>query len=191
MTAVALASTEASIFGTIITQPLWVIKTRMLLNTQPNLNDLQNFQFSCRQIQKQEGIRGYATGLNISLLLSFNGVLQMFTYEGPKKLYDSLNIPQTAYSEKNFFCGAISKFAAVLVTYPFTTVRTRAQQNQYIKDDKTKKYQGSLEIIRRTYQWEGLAGFYKGFQINILRGIMQRGIYFYCYELFKDLVSGR
>jgi hypothetical protein len=80
MTAVALASTEASIFGTVITQPLWVIKTRMLLNTQPNLNDLQNFQFSCRQIHKQEGIRGYATGLNISLLLSFNGVLQMFTY---------------------------------------------------------------------------------------------------------------
>lgn len=115
----------------------------------------------------------------------------MFTYEGLKKVYDSLDIPQTAFSEKHFFCGAVSKFAAVLVTYPFTTVRTRAQQNQYIKDDKTKKYQGSLEIIKRTLRDEGVHGFYKGFQINILRGIMQRGIYFYCYELFKDLLFGR
>lgn len=33
MNSVLIASTEASIFGTVVTQPLWVIKTRMLLNT--------------------------------------------------------------------------------------------------------------------------------------------------------------
>lgn len=33
MNAVLIASTEASLFGTIVTQPLWVVKTRMLLNT--------------------------------------------------------------------------------------------------------------------------------------------------------------
>jgi hypothetical protein len=40
MLSVTLASSEASIFGTLITQPLWVIKTRMLLNTKPNLRDI-------------------------------------------------------------------------------------------------------------------------------------------------------
>ena len=50
MTAVALASGEASLFGTIVTQPLWVIRTRMLLNTNPSLKDYDNFIFSCRQI---------------------------------------------------------------------------------------------------------------------------------------------
>lgn len=34
MDAVARASAEASILTTFITQPIWVIKTRMLLNTR-------------------------------------------------------------------------------------------------------------------------------------------------------------
>lgn len=76
----------------------------------------------------------------------------MFTYEGSKKMYDSMNIPQSMFSEKNFFCGALSKFVAVIITYPLTTVRTRAQQNQYIKDDKTRKYRGNIEIIKQTFK---------------------------------------
>ena len=127
------------------------------------------------------GWRGYATGLNLSLLLSVTGVLQMYTYEGTKKLYDYLDIPQTSLSERNFFCGAFSKFASVAISYPITTIRTRAQQNQYVVDEKTKKYGGNIEIIKRTYRGEGLYGFYKGFKVNILRGIFQKGIYFYIY----------
>lgn len=37
MSAVTLSSIEASIAATLVTQPMWVIKTRMLLNTQPNI----------------------------------------------------------------------------------------------------------------------------------------------------------
>lgn len=35
MDAVTRASIDASIFATLITQPFWVIKTRMLLNITP------------------------------------------------------------------------------------------------------------------------------------------------------------
>ena len=34
MDAVTLASIEASFMATLMTQPIWVIKTRMLLNTE-------------------------------------------------------------------------------------------------------------------------------------------------------------
>lgn len=36
MDAVTMASIEASILATLITQPFWVVKTRMLLNIKPN-----------------------------------------------------------------------------------------------------------------------------------------------------------
>lgn len=36
MDAVTISSIEASIFATIVTQPFWVLKTRMLLNIKPN-----------------------------------------------------------------------------------------------------------------------------------------------------------
>ena len=115
----------------------------------------------------------------------------MYTYESAKTLYDSLAIPQSFLSERNFFCGALSKFISVIVSYPVTTVRTRAQQNQYVKDEKTKKYAGTMQIIARTYKHEGMSGFYKGFQVNLVKGILQRGIYFYIYEVIKDLCLGR
>jgi hypothetical protein len=38
MNAVSIASIEAGVIATIITQPFWVIKTRMLLNVEPNIS---------------------------------------------------------------------------------------------------------------------------------------------------------
>jgi hypothetical protein len=52
--------------------------------------------------------------------------------------------------EKNFICGGASKLFVVLLSYPITTVRTRIQQNQFIKDDRTKKYSGVSQIIKKT-----------------------------------------
>lgn len=43
MNSVALASLEAGVIATIVTQPFWVIKTRMLLNTDPKINERTNF----------------------------------------------------------------------------------------------------------------------------------------------------
>ena len=42
MHSVALSSTEASFIATVATQPIWVIKTRMLLNIKPNIGEYQN-----------------------------------------------------------------------------------------------------------------------------------------------------
>lgn len=53
---------------------------------------MQNFIFSCRQIYRQEGLKGYSRGLGLSFVLSANGVVQMYSYEGLKLLYDYLNI---------------------------------------------------------------------------------------------------
>ncbi len=43
MTSVTLSSLEAGVIVTIFTQPFWVIKTRMLLNVNPFINERQNF----------------------------------------------------------------------------------------------------------------------------------------------------
>lgn len=40
MKAVSFASIEASVIATLITQPIWVVKTRMLLNTQSNIGEI-------------------------------------------------------------------------------------------------------------------------------------------------------
>lgn len=108
----------------------------------------------------------------MNLLLSFSGAVQMFVYQGSKKLYDRLGIPQSEFMEKNFICGGVAKVGNVLFTYPFTTIRTRIQQNQFVKAHPSDaKYHNVFEIIAKTWRLEGVKGFYKGISANVLRGI--------------------
>ncbi len=74
--------------------------------------------------------------------------------------------------------------------YPFTTVRTRLQQNQYVEGSKSTKYQGVFDVIKRTWGEEGFRGFYKGLASNIIKGVPQKGLYFYSYELIKVHIFG-
>lgn len=105
----------------------------------------------------------------------------MYIYEGSKLAYNYLNIPSSKYSEENFICGSLSKFVSVLFTYPITTIRTRIQQNQFVAIGSTAKYSSIPDIIIRLLTDEGIFGFYKGISANMMKGIPQRGIYFYFY----------
>ena len=48
MKSVTYASIEAAIFSTLITQPFWVIKTRMILDVKPGISEFQNFKQKTR-----------------------------------------------------------------------------------------------------------------------------------------------
>lgn len=189
MDAVVLASTEASILATLLTQPIWVIKTRMLLNLNRHISEWKNFKTQTLQIHKQHGLHGFLKGLQLSLILSFSGVVQMYVYEGAKLLYDRLNIPVSPLDEKHFVCGSLSKIFSVLLSYPITTMRTRIQQNQFVGSEKKQKYSGVGELFLRTAREEGVRGFYKGISANLMKGVAQKGIYFYFYEIFKYWMS--
>lgn len=181
MSAVSYSSIEASVLATLITQPIWVIKTRMLLNIQPHIGEIENAILKTREIYQQSGYKGFTKGLGVSLLLSFNGVMQMYIYEGSKRLYVNFSIPESRFSEKTFFCGSLSKLITILFTYPLTTIRTRIQQNQYFNNRTEAKYSNVREVIAKMVQGEGFRGFYKGMVANLMKGLPQRGIYFYSY----------
>lgn len=179
MSATAYASLQSSAITTIITQPFWVIKTRMLLNTSPLIGQYTNLKNKTNEIWKQHGFKGFYLGLKMNLLLSLTGALQMYIYEGSKIVYLKL-FRSSSFDEQNFICGSISKFLSSIITFPLTTIRTRAQQKQFTEDG-SRKYKGQLDILKKIVRDEGLKGYFKGMLANILRGIPHRGVYFYFY----------
>jgi solute carrier family 25 (mitochondrial folate transporter), member 32 len=191
MSSVALASIEASVLATVVTQPVWVVKTRMVLNVNRRISEYDNCKQQISEIYRQHGAKGFLKGLQLSLLLSTTGVVQMYLYEGAKLLYDRLGVPQSQFEEKSLICGGISKVASVFVSYPLTTIRTRIQQNQFVGSRREVKYRGSWEVARRTLGEEGVRGLFKGMSANLLRGVGQKGIYFYCYEILKGVMVGK
>jgi hypothetical protein len=48
-----------------------------------------------KEIHSHYGYKGFLRGLELSLLLSFTGVIQMYVYEGSKILYEKLSIPES------------------------------------------------------------------------------------------------
>lgn len=164
-----------------MTQPIWVVKTRMLLSVDKNLNEYQNFIKQFKEIKHQYGVKGFLKGLQLSLILSFSGVLQMYSYEGSKMVYEKLKLPESKLEEKHFICGGFSKIFSVFMSYPFTTIRTRIQQNQYFNSKNCQKYESTMQVIERALKQEGISGLYKGVTANMMRGVSQKGIYFYFY----------
>ena len=128
----------------------------------------------------------------MSVILSMNGFIQMYVYEAFKQMIHSLDsdhynhtIGAYLFNAKAFFSGGVAKLISGTIMHPITTIRTRYQQNQYIVETGKPKYSGMADIVTRILRDEGVLGFYKGFYVNLVKGFLQRGVYFYFYELFK------
>jgi hypothetical protein len=87
MSAVSWASLEGAVSACMLSQPLWVIKTRMLLNIDQNITERENFRRSVREISRQYGWKGYTRGLGMSLMLCSNVLVQKYIYEKSKGIY--------------------------------------------------------------------------------------------------------
>ena len=80
MDATIFASTEAGVLCTLLTQPVWVIKTRVLLNTKPHIGEFENISNTIKEVWGQSRFRGFYSGLSMNLILSLTGVLSMYSY---------------------------------------------------------------------------------------------------------------
>lgn len=124
----------------------------MLLNVKRGIGELDNFKQQVRQISAECGPRGFLRGLELSLVLSFAGVIQMYVYEGAKLLYGRLGIPESPAGEKHFICGSVSKLFSGLLAYPITTLRTRIQQSQVVSPSCIQKYRGLQDLAGTTWR---------------------------------------
>ncbi len=84
--------------------------------------------------------------------------------------------------------GGLGGVAAGVITYPNDTVR-RLLQLQGSRGTETT-YTGYWDCVRKTYRAEGLARFYRGATINIIRMAPNSAVQFGAYEILKQWSSG-
>lgn len=84
--------------------------------------------------------------------------------------------------------GGMGGVMAGLITYPNDTVR-RLLQLQGSRGTSTR-YSGYWDCVRQTYQKEGIARFYRGLTINIIRMAPNAAVQFGSYELLKNWSAG-
>jgi solute carrier family 25 phosphate transporter 23/24/25/41 len=136
---------------------------------------------------REEGFSALYKGVTPTLM----GALP---YEGIK--FGTVGVLDTLFPASSFSAspairkmvfGGMGGVAAGVITYPNDTVR-RLLQLQGSRGTETK-YSGYWDCVRTTYRAEGLARFYRGATINILRMAPNSAVQFGAYEILKEWTS--
>mmetsp|Transcript_15010 Transcript_15010/g.19638 ORF Transcript_15010/g.19638 Transcript_15010/m.19638 type:complete len:360 (-) Transcript_15010:44-1123(-) len=156
-----------------ITNPIWLLKTRMQLqmkkaSEQHNVRPYRNVRDAFMTIVRQEGPLALYKGTGAAFLLTSNGGIQFTVYEYLKEIFhiqrasfkrDNARSDETVSNttsvrerfEKSFgymVIGAVAKIIASTVTYPLQVAKSRIQQRAEALEFTPD---GNVRVVNRHY----------------------------------------
>lgn len=150
----------------LITNPIWVINTRMTARQHDN-EDLQLLPGSSEKparkpstlatlvrLFREEGPTALFAGVLPALMLVVNPILQYTIFE---QLKTALEKRRRVLPRDIFVLGALGKLAATSITYPYITVKSR----MHVASSGSRK-DNMVESLSRIVREEGWRGLYKG-----------------------------
>ena len=188
----------AGITGNTLTNPIWLVKTRMQLMADSSAG--QRVYTSYRQcistIAKEEGIAGFYKGIFASYWGCAEGCMQFVLYEKLKKnRLNALNEkradrglkPAQKLSKAEYFTmAAIGKTIAAISTYPHEVARTRLREQAR---SGVFKYKGMWQTLALVGKEEGRKGLYAGMGMHLLKVVPNSAIMFLSYEIVNSWLS--
>lgn len=183
-----IAAAEAGILTLVMTNPIWVVKTRLCLqyghdNIHTPETRYNGMIDALAKIYRQEGVRGLYRGFIPGMFGVSHGAIQFMTYEEMKNKYNEYrNVPiDTKMGTTEYLSfAAISKLIAAAVTYPYQVVRARMQ-------DHNHSYAGTWDCIKQTWRYERMPGFYKGLAPYLLHVMPNICLVMIIYEKFANI----
>ncbi|KAI4387677.1 hypothetical protein MLD38_000090 [Melastoma candidum] len=163
--------------------PVDLVKTRLQTHAceggkVPSIGSLS------KDIWLQEGPRAFYRGVVPSLIgiIPYAGI-DLAAYETLKDMSKKYIISDGEPGPLvQLGCGTISGALGATCVYPLQVVRTRMQA-QSMNDEAA--YKGMSDVFRRTFQNEGLRGFYNGIFPNLLKVVPSASITYLVYETMK------
>ncbi|KAI3647787.1 hypothetical protein MP228_008008 [Amoeboaphelidium protococcarum] len=174
-----IAAFEAGLVTAFMTNPIWLMKTRLCIQDYKN-PQYRGLVSGLLTVYRQEGLRGLYKGMVPSIFGVSHGAVQFSIYEELKKAHRNLYPSQEISSLAYVAMAAGSKTAATIITYPYQVVRSKLQA-----DTQKHSQNGSrrlLDIVRVINNTNGIRGFYKGMSVNILRVLPGTCLTFVSYE---------
>ncbi|KAG0681612.1 hypothetical protein C6P40_001351 [Pichia californica] len=193
-----LAGINAGIVTSTVTNPIWLIKTRLQLD-KATKKEYKNSLDCIVKIVRKEGIFALYKGLSASYLGSVESTLQWILYEQMKSaihLRSERHVKEGKIRTKfddaaDWFArsgaAGFAKLIASLITYPHEVVRTRLRQAP--TENGKAKYTGLIQCFRLIIKEEGLASMYGGLTPHLMRTVPNSMIMFGTWEIFTKLFS--
>lgn len=175
------ASVIAGLLTGACTNPIWVVKTRMLERGSNDPTAYRGMWEGLRHIYATKGLKGLWAGFTPSTLGVAHGAVQFAIYEKMKHSRGAMIGGESKLSNWDYiYMSGGSKLLAGGITYPYQPVRARMQTY-----DAARTYSGLLDVLRKTWKNEGFLAFYKGVVPNTVRVIPTTIVTFVVYENTK------
>jgi solute carrier family 25, member 33/36 len=193
-----IAGLMAGITGNTLTNPIWMVRTRMQLLADAAVGQVvyKGYGDVIRTIYREEGIQGFYRGIQASYWGCTEGALQFILYEQCKtKLLARSNAdrarrglpPTTELSPSTYFwSAAFSKMVASIGTYPHEVARTRMREQARAG---IFKYKGMWQTMNVIAKEEGVRALYGGCAIHLLKVVPNSAFMFLTYELVRRWLS--
>lgn len=197
-----LSSGLAGLGVQFLTNPVWVLKTRMVSSDRSAAGAYPSMYQGARTIWATEGVRGFYRGLGISLFGVMHGAVQFAVYDPLKRIYLNQRLdhdllgqqqdhhhhhqqqakkPERISNEATLVISSVAKLVAGAATYPYQVIRSRLQN--YDADERFGK--GIRGVAARTWREEGWRGFYRGIIPGVVRVLPATWVTFLVYENVK------
>ncbi|KAH6900173.1 putative peroxisomal membrane protein PMP47B [Thelonectria olida] len=169
----------------IITNPIWVVNTRVTTRKQDKEGDVEagvaakpaktpSTIGTLMSLLKNEGPQALFAGVIPALVLVINPILQYTLFEQMKNTIEKKRKVTPTIA---FLLGALGKLFATSVTYPYITVKSQ----MHVQTDSNKK-EGMFKALSRVIREEGYAGLYKGIGPKVTQSVLTAALLF----AFKD-----
>ncbi|KAL5438426.1 hypothetical protein PMIN05_005787 [Paraphaeosphaeria minitans] len=198
------ASVAAGACSTLATNPIWVIKTRLMSQVSARASEehrppwhYKNTMDAFRKMYANEGVRAFYSGLTPALLGLTHVAIQFPLYEFFKMKFTGLEMGQTTSTDSNMHLAGIlgatilSKICATSATYPHEVLRTRLQTQQRTASSdgmiNIPRYRGMLRTCATILHEEGWRAFYNGMGTNMVRAVPAAVTTMMTYETLRSM----
>ncbi|KIW18631.1 hypothetical protein PV08_02920 [Exophiala spinifera] len=202
------SSLTAGACSTILTNPIWVIKTRFMTQSAKAASDGMRAPYyytstfdAARKMYRHEGMRSFYSGLTPALLGLTHVAVQFPLYEYFKMKFTGYGIgehpPEDSSANWVGISAAtfLSKICASTATYPHEVLRTRLQTQQRRHGFATSdglavkaRYTGILHMCKVILKEEGWRAFYAGIGTNLIRAVPAAMTTMLTYEWLQSLI---
>jgi solute carrier family 25 protein 33/36 len=164
----------AGVISTTITNPIWMIKTRLQLEKETHSGVVK----TTLNVVKNEGVMSLWKGVSASYLGVFETCAQWVLYEKMKTAYShKFQVTKQDIDPKILLSfGSVSKIVAAISWYPHEVIRTRLREID-------APYKGLVDCFASIVRNEGFLNLYSGLGIHLLRVVPNSAITIISFEL--------
>lgn len=163
--------------------PIDVVKTRLQISGEGGGRDYKSLGISgsMRVIMKEEGISAFWKGIGAAWMRESSYTSLRLGLYSPIK--SAMGVDSNSHFIMKFTAGSLAGALGSLVGNPFDVLKTRMMASE------TRSTPSIKSTATELFQNQGMKGFYRGIEANILRAMVLNGTKMSCYDQIKDMIT--